>query len=270
MLSNQEKSQVNARVNHFIDRANALYGRKMPYPAVTFDVKGTCGGTANGSQWKVSFNAILLKENWEEYMNDTIPHEVAHLVVYELYGVEYRRTRTGRVQRISHGPRWKGVMRDFGCEPKRTHDMDVSNARQGKRTKTKYLYRCSHCGAEITIGPKYHKDIQRGRGLIHKGCPSGSKLEYIKELGKVTYTEAAQMKSSPKKEPARPNKSAKKEQAPRKGTQIAHAVLIYKEMVAGGVTARQDIIKAIMHSMQVDLKKASGLHDRAKKKVMQQ
>lgn len=257
-LTQEQRTEAVRRVEHFVEKANALYGKQMPVPVVHFDLKGTTAGQAF-SHHRIRLNEGLMVDHWDDFINDTIPHEVAHCVVNFVFGAEVRLTRRGKRQRISHGEKWKSVMRAFGVDANRTHDMDVSKVRQARRTKTKYEYRCNCCGKSIPVGPKYHKDIQNGRPLSHKGC-KGSRLEFVGVLGRVTYSEAAQGKrAEPKKVPAARNGI----------TQIEHAVLIYKSMTENVDVkmSRQDIIQGIMHSMQVDKKKASGLHDRAKKKV---
>jgi SprT protein len=266
-LTHEQRTQAVRRIQHFVEMANSIYGKSMPVPVVQFDLKGTTAGQAFGSM-RIRLNEGLMVDHWDDFMNDTIPHEVAHCVVNFIWGSDVRMTRTGRVRRVSHGPAWKKVMRAFGVEPTRCHDMDVSKVRQARRTKTKYEYQCSCCGSKIPVGPKYHKDIQNGRKMRHKGCPAGSHLVWTGVLGRVTYAEAAQgKKAEPKKAPAKAAEKVSK--APRTGSQIAHAVEIYKAMTVNVDThyTRQDIIKAIMNSMQVDKLKASGLHDRAKKKV---
>lgn len=250
------RNRVYEKVEHYIDIANNIYDMEMSYPIVEFTVRGTTAGTATGDH-TVNFNAKLLVDNINLFMEDTIPHEVAHCVDHHIHGTQYKRTRTGRKQRVSHGHSWKMIMRAFGVDPSRCHNMDTSKT---ARPQTKHLYTCSCCGVDVTVGPKHHKMIQQGRSLTHKGCPRDSKLVHKGSLGKVTWKEAAQMKAPAPKVPAEPKQ-------PKQGTQIAQAIEIYLARRGAGISKRQDIIKSIMVQMDVDLKKASGLHDRAKKKV---
>ena len=256
------RNRVYERVEHYIDIANNVYDMEMEYPIVDFTVRGTTAGTATGDH-TVNFNAQLLIDNLEHFMEDTIPHEVAHCVDHYIHGHQYKRTRTGRRQRVSHGATWKRIMRAFGVDPARCHSMDTTKV---ARPKTKHTYTCSCCGSEVTVGPKIHNKIQRGfTGYGHKGC-KGSTLQYKQTLGKVTYKEAAQMKArKPIEFKVAPAPKAKT--TVKAGTQIAQAIEIYLARKGAGINGRQDIIKSIMVQMDVDLKKASGLHDRAKKKV---
>ena len=105
----------------FINRANALFGHCLPapmtMPSIDFRIRGVAAGKAYSEQNRLSFSPTLMRENILEFLEDTIPHEVAHLVTRKLHG---RRVK-------SHGPEWQAVMRAFGCEPSRCHSYDVSN-----------------------------------------------------------------------------------------------------------------------------------------------
>ncbi len=48
-------------------------------------------------------------------------HEIAHLVVYHLYGFE-------RAKKIDHGKEWQEIMIDFGFEAKQFHDLPRPNS----------------------------------------------------------------------------------------------------------------------------------------------
>jgi len=80
------KHAVTTATHHFIDVANERYDLSLNYPSVGFTVRGTNGGTANHGTWHVNFNMGLLVDNMDEYLNQTIPHEVAHLVTFAIHG----------------------------------------------------------------------------------------------------------------------------------------------------------------------------------------
>ena len=171
------KHAVETAVHHFIDMANEKYNMSMPYPTTMFKVRGTCGGKAHLHEWAVNFNEGLLVDNLSEYLNQTVPHEVAHLVDYKKNGLQYKHTRRGR-QLIAHGPSFYRIMRDFGVKEKRTHSMDVSKVRTKRRT-TKYIYACV-CGKEVELGAIRHKKTG-----IDGVAPYRHKCHTI---GKLTFT----------------------------------------------------------------------------------
>lgn len=158
---------VEQTVKHFIDMAEKQHGRKFDMPTIEYFHKGRKGGHANYNQWMVGFNAGLLGDNLQRYMVRTIPHEVAHLVVFATKGIEY--TKGGN--RIIHGDSFKAQMRAFGCETTRCHSMDTSKVRQKKRNTAKYPVKCS-CGWTHTVGKIRANKIMNGSEYRHRAsCP---------------------------------------------------------------------------------------------------
>jgi SprT protein len=257
MLTAAQKSATMQRVNHFVEVANKTYNITMTSPSVLFDLRGTCGGTATGD-FQLRFNAGLMVDNWDHYMNHTIPHEVAHLAAFHMHGIETKWSRSGKRQRVQHGNSWKGIMHKFGCEPNRTHAMDVTKV---ARPRAKFAYECSHCGQEVAAGPNHHRRAQAGANIRHKGCPRTSGLVYKNiELGKVTWTEAAQGKQAPVK------KTANKQ--PAAGTKISTALAAYKAAIASNPEiTRQEMITVLADAMQVDRLAAAGYYQNCKKKA---
>lgn len=81
---------------------------------------------------RVFLNWVLLKENKEDYINGTIPHEVCHIFQRHLYP-----------RSSSHGVEWKRLMQMVGLEPKRCHSYDVQNAgRDSKKATFTYICKC--------------------------------------------------------------------------------------------------------------------------------
>lgn len=174
--------ELQARVFKEIERCLAIaaqhFGRNFQFPKVTFDLRGTSAGRAYGDKWLISINPVLLVENEEEMVRVTVPHELAHLIDYEMYPetrmrkvIGYRQGRAVLSKRSVHGATWRRIMNLFGADPSRCHTMDVSNARVRTRDRHRFTYRC-HCGhGAHVIGPKYHKNIQTGRrGYKFRAC----------------------------------------------------------------------------------------------------
>lgn len=162
------KQRTIQQVHHFVDLANKRYGINMSYPTITFDLRGTTAGMAYSGEHKVQFNAGLLVRNVDEMLEDTVPHEVAHLVTYRLHPTSRRWTGKKWVRTIKpHGDEWKSVMRALGVTPDRTHNMDVSEVRV-KKNVTKYEYRCNCRTHEV--GGKVHNKIQAGHTYTCRKC----------------------------------------------------------------------------------------------------
>lgn len=259
MLTLDQKCEVYTRVDHFIAIANKEYHREMEGPHVRFDKRGTCGGTADSRLNELNFNAKLMLENWDEYINQIIPHEVAHLVKNAVYGT----SRKGAMMR-SHGGYWSYIMRVFGINPDRTHDMDVGNVAQPKR---KFLYECACCKQEFVLtSVKHNRKLRGTKRYSHCGVD----IVLLKELGTVTMEEAINQKTPAfiKKAVVKKAVVKKAPKAPKAGTKIAHAIVIYRTMYAGESEAtRQDVISALSHSMQITRQAAAGYYQNCKKRL---
>jgi len=117
-LKLQEQARVVVKV--FTRVINARFGTNMPVPSVTFGVRGTTAGLAYYREHRVDVNMQLYVENPVYFFNQTLPHEVAHLASYFINGL----SGTG------HGKEWKVIMGLIGREPKRCHNLDVTNVKR--------------------------------------------------------------------------------------------------------------------------------------------
>jgi SprT protein len=182
MITQAIKSRVEARIKQDIATIKAKYGKDLPMPTVSYDLRGTTAGTASGAKWHIQLNAVLLAQNTDDFMIDTVPHEFAHLACHQIYPQAYEteiiRTARGvkRTKRSIHGSEWKSIMVALGCDPSRCHRYDVTDARVKRRLR--YDYKCSGCQQIMAVGPKHHANLQRGAVLYHKGC-HGHKLVFV-------------------------------------------------------------------------------------------
>lgn len=166
MLDQAAKKQIVDKVHECIATVEKKYKVTFKKPLITFNVRGTCGGRAHYGMWKVDFNPILAKDNLQTYLDDVVPHEVAHLATWLVYPNALKRG-FGQKRR-PHGAEWASIMVALGADPKRTHSMDTTEARV--RTKVTYSYKCSGCGHEFQLGPKRHAKFQRGVTFWHPEC----------------------------------------------------------------------------------------------------
>ena len=141
------KTQLKAAVAKATIKARELYPTFLP-PIVGFYEKGTVAGRAYYLTHKVEFNLTLARENSEEFEN-TVIHEVAHLVTKHMYP---------RAKQ-AHGPEFKRVFIAMGGNGKRCHSYDVSTAKR-EVVRTYVVYKCA-C-QEHMITPATHKKINTG------------------------------------------------------------------------------------------------------------
>jgi predicted SprT family Zn-dependent metalloprotease len=117
----QERDVAN-KIDELLAFAEQRYAnvtnKSLSTPAVNFNLKGQVAGRANAHEIDLNVELLNNPDLYDEMLNVTLPHEVAHVVVCQLW--PYAK---------GHGNEWRAVMRDFGLPPNRTHDMPTTPAR---------------------------------------------------------------------------------------------------------------------------------------------
>ncbi len=131
------------------------------YPTISFKQRGKTAGSAYLQRWEIRLNPILLAENSQQFIDEVIPHEYAHLLTFALYG---------RVQ--PHGREWQMMMTEvLGVPANRTHGFNTENSttrqyerftytclcqtheltaiRHNRVQARKARYFCKHCGESL-------------------------------------------------------------------------------------------------------------------------
>jgi SprT protein len=114
-----------AAVDYYLDLLQTKAGIYLPRPRVKFELRGTVAGRAYYSKNLIQFNPILLDENPEHFVKQTVGHEVAHLAAFVKHGGQIR----------PHGSEWSRVMWALGLPAKRCHNYDISTV-TGRRPKS--------------------------------------------------------------------------------------------------------------------------------------
>lgn len=150
-------------------KAEEVFQRKFRRPFIRYDLKGSTAGQALYSQWQLRFNVPLYKENTSQFIARTVPHEVAHLLVKELYTLH-------RVK--PHGYEWRSVCRKIGMEEvTRCHNYDVKG--HVNRHKRPYKYVCGCREFSLTITK--HRRIRQGANYFCKSCKGTLQFVEIEE-----------------------------------------------------------------------------------------
>jgi len=171
------KSAVEDKVVDMMAKFEEEVGSACKYPVklprdINFTVKGKTAGKAYFDyavgEGHLDFNPVIMEDNWERFIERTVPHEVAHYCV-SLY-VGYLTSRNGR--RICHGKDWKGMMRYFGIsDSTRCHSYDTSRVKT--RVQRKWEYKCD-CSTHM-VSTNLHNKMQRGQKRHCADCKTNVK-----------------------------------------------------------------------------------------------
>lgn len=149
--------QVIARCQEVIATANQMFGMNMN-PTIRIDIRGRTAGKAirdavvnriTGErtirELTIRFNRdMVLGDGFDHIMNNTIPHEIAHLVCM----VDPRRGK-------NHDRGWQRVCEVLGGNGKRCHNEKVKFAYGA-------LVYVATCGTKVEVSKIRHTKIQRG------------------------------------------------------------------------------------------------------------
>jgi len=145
LLTPEFKRKVEARVRQCLEIAQKKYPDLdfETMPEIRYDIKNRFGGiaiTGGRDDWTIRLNLILAYENEEDFIKQTVGHEVAHLIQRRAYGatkvVEQKGQKVTKKIR-SHGPEWRECMILLGLVPHVTHKYDTSSIEVKKRHRAK-------------------------------------------------------------------------------------------------------------------------------------
>ena len=116
-LKRRHKDLVIARVGELIDTSFVKQGIIIPAPKIHYRLRGCeCAGLSNFNEWTVDFNPCLLTRYEEEFITETVAHEIAHFVAV---------TKAKTTAIFMHGQEWQQSMRCFGLKPKINHTYEL-------------------------------------------------------------------------------------------------------------------------------------------------
>lgn len=166
------KIRVFQKVVECITKLEKHYNIKLHRPKLLFEKRGTVAAVANSDNWYININPVLLNENTDDFIENTVPHEVAHLACDRVYPGECD-------PRAAHGPRWKELMDVLGAKAETFHRYDVTNSRV-PRTNTVYRYACSGCNKTFDVGLRRHtRLIANPASFWHTKCGEGVNLRFV-------------------------------------------------------------------------------------------
>ncbi|MDJ0807060.1 MAG: SprT-like domain-containing protein [Gammaproteobacteria bacterium] len=146
-----------------IRRGEDHFGVHCPLSGIHFDLKGKAAGMVVFTQRAkpfIRYNPLLLKQNPEQFLSQTLPHEVSHLISRRLHGADIR----------PHGMEWQQIMQFFGAQPKRCHQFSTEEL--PVRKMRRFPYRCACRQHQLTA--IRHNRIRKGQ--IYRCTRCGNSL----------------------------------------------------------------------------------------------
>ena len=118
-----QQAQIRAKCAEVFAKAAGMYGSDFSNVEIRFDLKGRCAGTASrrNGRYVLRFNHDMLsREAFDHVLNDTVPHEIAHLVCF-------MNPMLGR----NHNHGWAHVCMRLGGSGARCHKEEVGTEKVG-------------------------------------------------------------------------------------------------------------------------------------------
>ncbi|AMB78652.1 MAG: SprT family zinc-dependent metalloprotease [Pseudomonadales bacterium] len=147
---------LNTRVEDCFQQAEKFFKRPFKRPVVSLKLRGQKAGVAHLHENLLRFNPQLYRENSEDFIKQTVAHEVAHLIAHQLFG-----------DRITpHGEEWQLIMRGvYELPPNRCHTYAIK-----RRSATRYIYRCPCPDSDFAFSAQRHGLVKQGRGYLCRRC----------------------------------------------------------------------------------------------------
>lgn len=146
------REQVVAETVRYIRQGAQYFERSFEEPPVLFDLKGRAAGMyrVNKNQRFIRYNPYLFAKYFDDNLQQTVPHEVAHYLCDVVYGL--RRIRP-------HGPEWKQLMQQFGARTEATCRYDLAGI--PSRSQRRHAYRCQ-CMTHL-LTARRHNSVANNR-----------------------------------------------------------------------------------------------------------
>ena len=158
-----------------IELAETHYDRKFQFPKLDFSLTGGRAATAHSALNRIEINPTLLIENEDDFVAQTVPHELAHLITDTMYPTGHfdRKKKTATVPH--HGSGWKHVMELFGVPPTLYHNYAVAPSVTHRRPL--YSHKCSVCNSILEL-PASQAVLARADSdaVFHTKCGKSSTL----------------------------------------------------------------------------------------------
>jgi len=145
------------------ERLRELNAPALPEPELGYYDDRLAAGQAippthRGEPGTLKLNTVYLEEELAPMLEETIAHELAHLVVFHLHP---------RRRPPPHGRPWQAIMREwFGVEPECTHTFSTDRVRARRQRRWRYACGCGH----HWLTTVRHRRIMQGVRYCCRSC----------------------------------------------------------------------------------------------------
>lgn len=155
-ISRQQQDEVLAATERYTRMAEDIFSRSFDRIPVLFDLRGRSAGMFKvvGRRCWIRYNPWIFAKYYDENLEGTVPHEVAHHIVHKVY-------RGRRVK--PHGPEWQSLMARFDADAEVTFSLDLEGI--PRRRQRTHPYRCGCRLHEVST--TRHNRVLRGEGRYH-------------------------------------------------------------------------------------------------------
>lgn len=125
-------------------------------PVISYFNNSPTAGRARGKR-HLELNEDLLRQDTAEMLEQTLPHELAHLLVHQTCDYPTK----------PHGKEWRHFMALLGCAPDVCHRMEQPNLK--RKRQSRHVYQCD-CRSHDLTTTRHNKHIVDGQTFICRSC----------------------------------------------------------------------------------------------------
>ncbi len=150
-IGTDQQKLVISETLKYIQSASDIFHHQFKPINVSFNLTGMASGMfcVKNAVPQIRYNPYIFAKHFTYSLSNTVPHEVAHYIIYSLFGLKAARP---------HGREWKDLMLQFGAEPNRTNSLNLDGI--STRRQKRHRYRCD-C-REHLISSRRHNKITDG------------------------------------------------------------------------------------------------------------
>jgi SprT protein len=157
MIDPQIIKRIEDKVLDVLLKAQDIYKQSFAIPTLEYRQMGRKAGYAEYLRWNIALNSdFLYNGHLEDMIEQTLPHELAHLISYRVYGP---------VMGAGHGRAWKSVMFRLGLRVQRCHNYSLEGVKTRKVVRVPA--KCPCCGQMFQLTKIKANRLAAGGKLWH-------------------------------------------------------------------------------------------------------